>query len=109
MAAFAKFGSDLDATTQRQLARGERLTELLKQPQYSPLSVEEQVAVVYAGTRGYLDRVPTNQVRRFESELLAHLHGKHQGLLDKIRTEKDIKNVEDDLKSVLAAFAETFA
>ncbi|HEY2359200.1 MAG TPA: F0F1 ATP synthase subunit alpha [Phenylobacterium sp.] len=109
MAAFAKFGSDLDATTQRQLARGERLTELLKQPQYSPLSVEEQVAVVYAGTRGYLDRVPTNQVRRFESELLAHLHGKHQGLLDKIRTEKDLKNVEDDLKSVLASFAETFA
>jgi F-type H+-transporting ATPase subunit alpha len=109
MAAFAKFGSDLDATTQRQLARGERLTELLKQPQYSPLAVEEQVAVVYAGTRGYLDRVATADVRRFESELLAHLHGKHQGLLDKIRTEKDLKNVEDDLKSVLASFAETFA
>jgi F-type H+/Na+-transporting ATPase subunit alpha len=109
MAAFAKFGSDLDATTQRQLARGERLTELLKQPQYSPLSVEEQVAVVYAGTRGYLDRVPTNQVRRFESELLANLHGKHQGILDRIRTEKDLKNVEDDLKAALAAFAETFA
>jgi F-type H+-transporting ATPase subunit alpha len=53
--------------------------------------------------------VPTNQVRRFESELLAHLHGKHQGILDRIRTEKDLKNVEDDLKSVLAAFAETFA
>jgi F-type H+-transporting ATPase subunit alpha len=67
------------------------------------------VAVVYAGTRGYLDRVPTNQVRRFESELLAHLHGKHQGILDKIRTEKDLKNVEDDLKAALAAFAETFA
>ncbi|MBS0360043.1 MAG: F0F1 ATP synthase subunit alpha [Proteobacteria bacterium] len=109
MAAFAKFGSDLDATTQRQLARGERLTELLKQPQYSPLAVEEQVAVVYAGTRGYLDKVPVNQVRRFESELLSHLHTKHQAMLDKIRTEKDIKNVEDDLKSVLAAFAETFA
>ncbi|WP_372781879.1 F0F1 ATP synthase subunit alpha [Phenylobacterium sp.] len=109
MAAFAKFGSDLDITTQRQLARGERLTELLKQPQYSPLAVEEQVAVVYAGTRGYLDRIATNQVRRFESELLAHLHGKHQALLDKIRIEKDLKNVEDDLKSVLAAFAETFA
>jgi F-type H+-transporting ATPase subunit alpha len=109
MAAFAKFGSDLDVTTQRQLARGERLTELLKQPQYSPLSVEEQVAVVYAGTRGYLDGIATNQVRRFESELLAHLHGKHQGLLDKIRVEKDLKNVEDDLKSVLAAFASAFA
>jgi F-type H+-transporting ATPase subunit alpha len=109
MAAFAKFGSDLDAATQRMLARGERLTELLKQPQYSPLAVEEQVAVIYAGTRGYLDKVPTNQVGRFERELLSHLHGKHQGLLDKIRVEKDLKNVEDDLKSVLAAFAETFA
>src|SRR4051812_4097042 len=109
MAAFAKFGSDLDASTQRMLARGERLTELLKQPQYSPLSVEEQVAVIYAGTRGYLDRIATNQVRRFETELLAHLHSKHQAILDKIRTEKDLKNVEDELKSVLAAFAETFA
>ncbi|MDR3495400.1 MAG: F0F1 ATP synthase subunit alpha, partial [Ancalomicrobiaceae bacterium] len=109
MAAFAKFGSDLDVTTQRQLARGERLTELLKQPQYSPLAVEEQVAVIYAGTRGYLDGIATNQVRRFESELLAHLHGKQQALLDKIRVEKDLKNVEDDLKSVLAAFAQTFA
>src|SRR6201995_5286691 len=109
MAAFAQFGSDLDVTTQRQLARGERLTELLKQPQYSPLAVEEQVVSVYAGTRGYLDGVAVNQVRRFESELLAHLHQKHQGLLDKIRTDKDLKNVEDDLKSVLAAFASTFA
>ncbi|WP_397421951.1 F0F1 ATP synthase subunit alpha [Phenylobacterium sp.] len=109
MAAFAKFGSDLDAATQRMLARGERLTELLKQPQYSPLSVEEQVAVIYAGTRGYLDKIPTSQVGRFERELISHLHGKHQGLLDKIRIEKDLKNVEDDLKSVLAAFANTFA
>ena len=95
--------------TQRQLARGERLTELLKQPQYSPLAVEEQVVSVYAGTRGYLDRVPTADVRRFEAEMLAHLHTKHQAILDKIRTEKDLKNVEDDLKSVLSAFAETFA
>jgi F-type H+-transporting ATPase subunit alpha len=109
MAAFAKFGSDLDVTTQRQLARGERLTELLKQPQYSPLSVEEQVAVIYAGTRGYLDGIATNQVRRFESELLAHLHAKHQAMLDTIRTTKDIKTIEDDLKSVLAAFASSFA
>ena len=109
MAAFAKFGSDLDAATQRMLARGERLTELLKQPQYSPLSVEEQVAVIYAGTRGYLDKIPTNQVGRFERELLAHLHTKHQGLLDKIRIEKDLKNVEDDLKATLAAFANSFA
>ena len=109
MAAFAKFGSDLDAATQRMLARGERLTELLKQPQYSPLSVEEQVAVIYAGTRGYLDKVPTNQVGRFERELLDNLHGKHQGLLDKIRTDKDLKNIEDDLKAALGAFAYNFA
>ena len=109
MAAFAKFGSDLDAATQRMLARGERLTELLKQPQYSPLSVEEQVAVIYAGTRGYLDKIPTNQVSRFERELLAHLHTKHQAMLDKIRVEKDLKNVEDDLKATLAAFAAAFA
>ncbi len=108
MAAFAKFGSDLDITTQRQLARGERLTELLKQAQYSPLQVEEQVAVVYAGTRGYLDKVPTADVRRFEAELLEHLHAKHQDLLDTIRTEKDLKNVEARLKDVLAAFAENF-
>ena len=73
MAAFAKFGSDLDAATQRLLARGERLTELLKQPQYSPLAVEEQVAVIYAGTRGYLDGIPTAAVGRFEQELLSRL------------------------------------
>ena len=109
MAAFAKFGSDLDAATQRMLARGERLTELLKQPQYSPLSVEEQVAVIYAGTRGYLDKIPTAQVGRFERELLANLHGKHQPLLDKIRIDKDLKNIEDDLKAALGAFADTFA
>jgi F-type H+-transporting ATPase subunit alpha len=109
MAAFAKFGSDLDVATQRMLARGERLTELLKQPQYSPLAVEEQVVVVYAGTRGYLDRVATANVSRFEQELLGHMHGKHQDLLDEIRTKKDLGPVEDRLKSVLSAFAETFA
>jgi F-type H+-transporting ATPase subunit alpha len=110
MSSFAKFGSDLDATTQRQLARGERLTELLKQPQYAPLSVEEQVAVIYAGTRGYLDGVPTAQVGRFERELIGHLHGKHQGLLDEIRTGKALTDkVEGELKSVLEAFAKSFA
>ncbi|MCA6225056.1 MAG: F0F1 ATP synthase subunit alpha, partial [Phenylobacterium sp.] len=110
MAAFAKFGSDLDATTQRQLARGERLTELLKQPQYAPLSVEEQVAVVYAGTRGYLDGVPTADVGRYEQELLKHLHGKHQKLLDTIREGKALTDkVEADLRGVLDAFTATFA
>jgi F-type H+-transporting ATPase subunit alpha len=110
MAAFAKFGSDLDASTQKLLARGERLTELLKQPQYSPLAVEEQVAVIYAGTRGYLDGIPTADVGRFEQELLAHLHIKHQALLDTIRTGKALTDtVEAELKSVLKHFAETFA
>jgi len=110
LAAFAKFGSDLDATTQRQLARGERLTELLKQPQYSPLAVEEQVVVIYAGTRGYLDTVPTNQVGRFEAELLSRLHGKHQDILDTIRTSKELKaDTEAKLKEALEAFVKSFA
>jgi F-type H+-transporting ATPase subunit alpha len=110
LAAFAKFGSDLDVTTQRQLARGERLTELLKQPQYSPLLVEEQVAVIYAGTRGYLDTIPTAQVGRFESELLARLHSKHQDLLDTIRTQKELKaDTETKLKEALEAFVKSFA
>ncbi len=110
LAAFAKFGSDLDATTQRQLARGERLTELLKQPQYSPLSVEEQVVVIYAGTRGYLDTIPTSQVGRFERELLARMHGKHQKILDTIRTQKELKaDTESDLKAALEAFVTSFA
>ena len=110
MAAFAKFGSDLDATTQRMLARGERLTELLKQPQYAPLQVEEQVAVIYAGTRGYIDAIAVADVGRFESELLSYLHGKHQGLLDAIRTKKALDgDVEAELKSALDAFTKTFA
>ena len=88
MAAFAKFGSDLDASTQTLLARGERLTELLKQPQYSPLAVEEQVVVIYAGTRGYLDPIPANQVGAFEDDLLSHLHGKHVDILDAIRDQE---------------------
>ena len=100
---------DLDVATQRMLARGERLTELLKQPQYSPLAVEEQVVSVYAGTRGYLDKIPTAQVGRFEQELLSHMHAKHQDILDEIRTKKDLGPVEDRLKSVLGAFADSFA
>ena len=110
MAAFAQFGSDLDASTQALLARGERLTELLKQPQFSPLQVEEQVAVIYAGTRGYLDGIPVKSVQKYEKELLAHLHGDHKSLLSSIATEKKLtKDLEDSLKSALEKFTTNFA
>ncbi len=110
MAAFAKFGSDLDASTQKLLARGERLTELLKQPQYSPLAVEEQVVSIYAGTRGYLDGIATSDVGRFERELLARMHSKHAGILDAIRTKKALSpELEAELKDAIESFAKTFA
>jgi len=110
MAAFAKFGSDLDQATQRLLARGARLTELLKQPQYAPLQAEEQVCVIYAGTRGYLDAVPVADVGRFEAELLSRLHGHHADLLEAIRTQKTLTpELEADLKAALDAFAASFA
>ncbi|HEX3917469.1 MAG TPA: F0F1 ATP synthase subunit alpha [Caulobacteraceae bacterium] len=110
MAAFSKFGSDLDVATQKLLARGARLTELLKQPQYSPQQVEEQVCVLYAGTRGYLDGVALNAIGRYEAELLARLRGQHQDLLEEIRTKKTLAgDVEDRLKAVLDGFTATFA
>jgi F-type H+-transporting ATPase subunit alpha len=110
MAAFAKFGSDLDASTQKLLARGERLTELLKQPQYSPLAVEEQVASIYAGTRGWLDAIPVNRVQAFEKGLLAHLKAKHPKWLEGVRTEKALSTkLEDELKDALATFSKSFA
>ncbi|WP_374274795.1 F0F1 ATP synthase subunit alpha [Brevundimonas sp.] len=110
MAAFAKFGSDLDASTQKLLARGARLTELLKQPQYSPLTMEEQVISVYAGTRGYLDAIAVADIGRFESELLARVKSSKPGLLDGIRTKKDLTpELESELKAVLDDFTKTFA
>jgi F-type H+-transporting ATPase subunit alpha len=110
MAAFAKFGSDLDQATQRLLARGERLTELLKQPQFSPLSVEEQVCVIYAGTRGYLDKVPTAAIGRFEQEFLSRLRTQNQGLLSGIRDKKALTpELEAELKQALEGFTNTFS
>jgi F-type H+/Na+-transporting ATPase subunit alpha len=115
-AAFAKFGSDLDAATQRQLNRGARLTQLLKQPQYSPLQMEEQVVVIYAGTRGYLDKIATDDVVRFENELLRYIRAEQKPLLADILKEKDIskngadgKKIEDKIKAALEAFTKTFA
>ena len=110
MAAFAKFGSDLDASTQKMLARGERLTELLKQPQYSPLAVEEQVAVIYAGTRGYLDAFPVNAIGRFQEGLLALLKSKYPKFLSGVRTGKALTpELEAMLKEALTTFTATFA
>ncbi|MEM8812716.1 MAG: F0F1 ATP synthase subunit alpha [Pseudomonadota bacterium] len=110
MAAFAQFGSDLDATTQRLLNRGARLTELLKQPQFSPLKTEEQVAVIFAGVSGYLDALPVNQVGEFEQGLLLYLRDKHMGILDGIREEKTLTDdLRDKLKSAVDGFAKTFA
>ena len=111
MAAFAQFGSDLDAATQQLLNRGARLTELMKQPQYSPLTNAEIVCVIYAGTKGYLDKIEVNQVGAFEQGLLAHLRGKHQDLLDTI-TNDDPKikgDIEDKIKSAFDAYAADFA
>ena len=109
MAAFAQFGSDLDASTQALLARGERLTELLKQPQFSPLQVEEQVVVLYAGTRGYLDGVAVGDVQKYEANLLAHLRGDQKALLSDIATGKKLTDeIEGKIKDVLKAFTDNF-
>ncbi len=111
MAAFAKFGSDLDASTQRLLARGARLTELLKQDQFSPVPVEDQVVLIYAGTKGYLDSVPVADIKRYETELRAALQGKYKALSDDIKAKKDIKadGIEGRIKEALEDFAKTFA
>ncbi|OYU89285.1 MAG: F0F1 ATP synthase subunit alpha [Bradyrhizobiaceae bacterium PARB1] len=110
MAAFAQFGSDLDASTQRLLNRGARLTELLKQPQFSPLKMEEQVAVIWAGTNGYLDNLPVSKVRAFEDGLLSLLRGKNADILDSIRDSRDLNDeTAAKLKAAVEGFAKTFA
>jgi F-type H+/Na+-transporting ATPase subunit alpha len=110
MAAFAQFGSDLDATTQRLLNRGARLTELLKQPQFSPLKMEEQVCVIYAGVNGYLDPIPVNRARAFEQGLLALLRNQKPEILDEIRLSGDLgEATAAKLKSAVEAYAKTFA
>jgi F-type H+-transporting ATPase subunit alpha len=109
MAAFAQFGSDLDATTQRLLNRGSRLTELLKQPQFSPLKMEEQVAVIYAGVNGYLDPMPLGKVRDFEVALLASLRGPNAAILNDIRDTKDLSDATAaKLKSVVETVQKQF-
>jgi F-type H+-transporting ATPase subunit alpha len=110
MAAFAQFGSDLDAATQRLLNRGARLTELLKQPQFSPLKTEEQVAVIFAGVNGYLDKLTVAQVGKFEQGLLGYLRTEGKAILDAIRTDKQITDdTKGKLKAALDSFSKTFA
>ncbi|GAC1346997.1 MAG: F0F1 ATP synthase subunit alpha [Acetobacteraceae bacterium] len=110
MAAFAQFSSDLDASTQQLLARGARLTELLKQPQFSPMPIEEQVISLYAGTKGYLDAIPVGKVGEFERRMIADLKARQPDVLNSIRDSREMKpDVEKTLVGFMDSFAKTFA
>ena len=110
MAAFAQFSSDLDPSTQRLLARGSRLTELLKQPQFTPMAVEEQVVSIFSGTRGYLDRLDVSQVGKFEQSMLAEIKARQPGILKSIAEQRELKpEVEKQLMEFLDGFSKTFA
>jgi F-type H+/Na+-transporting ATPase subunit alpha len=106
LAAFAQFGSDLDKATQEQLTRGARLVEALKQPQYEPLAVERQVAIIYAGTNGYLDAIAVSDVRAFETELYRFIETRYPRVFTDIR---DKKQLDDPLKAALKNAVEEFA
>jgi len=107
--AFAKFGSDLDKSTMQQLRRGARLTEILKQQQYSPVTLERQIALVFAATNGYLDEIPVENCREFENEFLELMETKHKALLFSIVEVKDITDsIKKDLNEVLTSFTERF-
>ncbi|HWP35095.1 MAG TPA: F0F1 ATP synthase subunit alpha [Thermodesulfobacteriota bacterium] len=109
LAAFAQFGADLDKATREQLARGARLVELLKQPQYQPVPVEEQIVIIYAGTRGYVDRYPVESLGRYQEELVRFLKDRHPAVLQQIREKKVLDaEVEGALKQALEAFADVF-
>ncbi|MGI8706033.1 MAG: F0F1 ATP synthase subunit alpha, partial [Sphingomicrobium sp.] len=109
MAAFAQFGSDLDAATQRLLARGARLTELLKQPQFAPMPVEEQVASIFAGTKGFIDKIEVGDVTRYEAGMLSYLRSEHGDILKTIRETKQLDDdTEAKLKDALTEFGKTF-
>ncbi len=109
MEAFAQFASDLDASTQKLLARGARLTQLLKQPQYSPLTVEEQVVVIYAGTKGYLDNVAVNDISKFETMVLDALRSNGKDILDGLKKDQKIDGVEARMKEFLSNFVANYA
>ncbi len=109
LAAFAGFGSDLDKATQQQLRRGERLVEILKQPQYNPLSMEKQVAILYAGTRGYLDAIPVNMLAEYEEQLYSHIEQKAPDVFTDLADKKEIDDdLEAKMKNALTAFTDSF-
>ena len=109
VAAFAQFGSDLDAATKQTLSRGERLTELLKQKQYSPMAVNEMVPLIFAGVNGHLDKVPVNKVLAWEADFLAHLKSDQQEMLQQIDREGSLsKDLEAQLKEVVVNFTKSF-
>jgi len=109
MEAFSQFASDLDASTQRLLARGSRLTEVLKQGQFQPYPVEEQVVAIFAGVKGYLDKIPVARVTAYERALMAAIRDRGQDILSAIRTDKEIKpQTEEKLKSFLDDFGKAF-
>ncbi|MDO5674890.1 MAG: F0F1 ATP synthase subunit alpha [bacterium] len=109
LAAFAGFGSDLDAATQAQLTRGERLVEILKQPQYQPLPMEKQVTIIFAGTKGFLDKLPVDTLRDYEQELYAFIETNEAGIFDELREKQAISpELEEKMKKVIGSFGETF-
>jgi F-type H+-transporting ATPase subunit alpha len=109
LAAFAQFGSDLDKATQQQLNRGQRLTELLKQPQYSPMPVEQQVAIIWAGINGFVDDVPLENVKKFEQGLRGFLENTKGALLDKIGEKKELNDaIREELRAAVTEFKERF-
>jgi F-type H+-transporting ATPase subunit alpha len=110
MAAFAQFASDLDASTQKLLARGARLTELLKQPQFHPLPMEQEAVVLFAGVRGYLDGIPVGQIGAFERQMVGEMRSREPGIMDAIRDDRDIKpETEAKLKAFLDGFTKSFS
>lgn len=109
VAAFAQFGSDLDAATKQTLNRGERLTELLKQKQYQPMAVNEMVPLIYAGVNGFLDNVPVAKILQWEADFLAHLKNNESGLMESIDKEGQVtKEIDSKLKDVIQSFTKSF-
>jgi F-type H+-transporting ATPase subunit alpha len=108
LAAFAQFGSDLDPLTQKQLNRGQRLTELLKQPQFQPLTWQQQAVVLFAGTQGYLDDVQVTDIRAFEDGLYKYLDNAQTALIDDLTKEKKLDNLRDRLHAALKEYSDNF-